>query len=112
MKKNTECWSHPSNCGSDHLAIWKTGHKLFFIAKNEEWLAAMIKDLKIRGASEVSYCLPDVNDFSRHTDLFDRAMEALVGIDTALIAHGAFPNQKACKHDFDLTRMLLARYRC
>jgi NADP-dependent 3-hydroxy acid dehydrogenase YdfG len=68
----------------------KQSKKLFLIARNEEWLAAMIKDFKIRGSSEINHGVPDVNDLSRRTDVFDRAVETHSGIATTLIAHGAF----------------------
>jgi decaprenylphospho-beta-D-erythro-pentofuranosid-2-ulose 2-reductase len=81
----------------------KQGHKLFLIARNEDRLLTMIKDLKIRGASQAHYGVLNVNDLSRHADMLDRAVKTLSGIDIALIAHGTLPDQRACELNLDLT---------
>jgi len=84
--------------------LWaKEGQRLYLIARNAERLQAMAADLKIRGAESTHIGLLDANDFDKHADAIDRAIQALDGIDIALIAHGTLGDQKACEQDFNLT---------
>ena len=84
--------------------IWaQRGDELFLVARNEERLNLMTKDLKVRGAPEVhSYCM-DVNNFDQHLLMLDKAFGALRAIDIVLIAHGTLSNQKECEQSVDLT---------
>lgn len=45
----------------------------------------------------------DVNEFDRHLATIKEAEERLGGLDTALIAHGTLPDQKACERSFEKT---------
>lgn len=84
--------------------LWaKEGQRLYLIARNAERLQAMAADLKIRGAESTHIGLLDANDFDKHEAAIDQAIQALDGIDIALIAHGTLGDQKACEQDFNLT---------
>ena len=84
--------------------IWaKRGDELFLVARNQERLNLMTKDLKVRGAPEVHcYCI-DVNNFDQHSSMLDKAFEVLGAIDIVLIAHGSLSDQKECEQSVDLT---------
>ena len=84
--------------------IWaQRGDELFLVARNQERLNSVTKDLKVRGAPEVnSYCM-DVNNFDQHSSMFDKAFGVLGTIDIVLIAHGTLSNQKECEQLVDLT---------
>ncbi len=84
--------------------IWaQRGDELFLVARNEERLNLMTKDLKVRGAPEVhGYCM-DANNFDQHSSMLDKAFEVLGAIDIVLIAHGTLSNQKECEQSADLT---------
>jgi len=71
------------------------GHRLYLVARNGERLQAMAADLKIRGAESTGVGVLDLNDFARHQQVLDDAVEALDGIDVVLIAHGTLGDQKA-----------------
>jgi decaprenylphospho-beta-D-erythro-pentofuranosid-2-ulose 2-reductase len=75
----------------------KQGAKLYLIARNKSRLETIAADLKIRGASFVSIATFDANDFERHQELLDTAIQVLDAIDIALIAHGTLGDQKACE---------------
>ena len=84
--------------------IWaQRGDELFLVARNEERLSLMTKDLKVRGAPEVhGYCM-DANNFDQHSSMLDKAFGVLGAIDIVLIAHGTLSNQKECEQSIDLT---------
>lgn len=84
--------------------IWaQRGDELFLVARNEERLNLMTKDLKVRGASEVHSYSMDANNFDQHSSMLDKAFGVLGAIDIVLIAHGTLSNQKECEQSVDLT---------
>lgn len=84
--------------------IWsQRGNELFLVARNQERLNLIAKDLKVRGASVInSYCM-DANNFDQHASLLDQAFGILGSIDIVLIAHGTLSNQKECEQSVELT---------
>jgi decaprenylphospho-beta-D-erythro-pentofuranosid-2-ulose 2-reductase len=83
--------------------LWaQKGYRLYLVARNEERLKAMAADLSIRGAEVRGTCVLEVSDFSRHEEIIERGVQALDGLDLALIAHGTLSDQKACERDFKL----------
>lgn len=81
----------------------KQGAALYLLARNEERLQDLARDLEIRGASSVAYALFEANEFTSHASLLNRAFNIVGNIDIALIAHGSLGNQKACEKEFDST---------
>ena len=84
--------------------IWaRRGDELFLVARNEERLDAIAKDLKVRGAAAVhSYCI-DANEYKQHLPMIDKVFEIFGMIDIVLIAHGTLSNQKECEQSVELT---------
>lgn len=76
------------------------GAELFLVARDEEKLRSVRGDLVVRGAGRVENCVADLDEFSKHQELFERAAELLGGIDIVLIAHGSLGDQKECEKDF------------
>jgi decaprenylphospho-beta-D-erythro-pentofuranosid-2-ulose 2-reductase len=90
---------------AEHCArLWAArGDELYLVGRNEERLALITADLKLRGAAKVgSYCM-DLNDIDGHRAMLEKAEAELEGLDTVLVAHGTLPNQKQCEHDVQLT---------
>jgi len=84
--------------------IWaQRGDELFLVARNEERMNLMTKDLKVRGASEVHSYSMDANNFDQHSSMLVKAFGVLGAIDIVLIAHGTLSNQKECEQSVDLT---------
>jgi decaprenylphospho-beta-D-erythro-pentofuranosid-2-ulose 2-reductase len=80
------------------------GNSFFLVARDRGKLEAVADDLPVRGAAQVAAAVADALDFGRHQALVDEASEALSGLDTALIAHGTLPDQKACEQSFEAAR--------
>jgi short-subunit dehydrogenase len=80
------------------------GDRLHLVARNAGALKAAVDDLRVRGASQVSYSQLDVNAFERHQEVLQEAIEALPQLDVALICHGSLPDQQASEKDFELAR--------
>lgn len=75
------------------------GNHLYLLARNQDRLSSLAEDLQIRGAASVAYRRFDVNDVDTHADAIDTAFTTLGTVDTALVAHGTLPDQKACETD-------------
>tara|TARA_A200000113_G_scaffold156810_1_gene141437 strand:- start:2583 stop:3320 length:738 start_codon:yes stop_codon:yes gene_type:complete len=84
---------------AEHCArIWAArGDALHLVARNEQHVQVIASDLKVRGASEVTTYVTDLNDMDKHEELLNVADHALEGIDIVLVAHGTLSNHKACE---------------
>jgi short-subunit dehydrogenase len=78
------------------------GDGLFLVGRSPEKLHAIANDLKVRGASAVAVRVADLNDLESHGAIVAEAEGTLGGLDTALVAHGTLPDQKACEASFEL----------
>lgn len=86
--------------------IWALGKNTFYlVARNNEELTKMTKDLKERGCKNVYSHSVDLLDFESHSFLINDADKKLGGIDIVLLAHGTLPNQKSCENS--VTKTLL-----
>jgi len=90
---------------AEHCArLWaEQGRALFLVARNEDRLAAIASDLRVRGASSVDTFTLDLNNFDKHEEMLARADKSMGGIDITLIAHGTLSNQEACEHSVEVT---------
>jgi len=90
---------------AEHCArLWaEQGQALYLVARNENRLAAIASDLKVRGASSVDTFTLDLNNFDKHEEMLARADRSMGGVDIALIAHGTLSNQKECEQSVELT---------
>lgn len=79
----------------------------FLVARNQEKLAAIADDLKVRGAKQVDYYALDLNDLDQHNAVIEKAAASLTGLSTVLIAHGTLDDQKECEQDFAKTELAL-----
>ncbi len=84
---------------AEHCArIWAArGDSLHLVARNEQHVQVIASDLKVRGASEVTTYVTDLNDMDKHEELLDVADAVIGSVDVVLIAHGTLPNQKSCE---------------
>jgi short-subunit dehydrogenase len=69
------------------------GDALLLIGRNEERLAAVAQDLRVRGAGRADFALADLDRVELHAQLVDGAWQAFGGFDVALIAHGLLGSQ-------------------
>ncbi|SFS06333.1 Short-chain dehydrogenase [Granulicella pectinivorans] len=81
--------------------LWAAeGAALFLVARNEEKLAAVAADLKVRGASYIGTAVADLDDTDQHPALLAHAINSLAGMDIAYLAHGILGDQTAAEQDF------------
>ena len=76
------------------------GASLYLVGRNATNLDAVARDATTRGASKVEQQALDLDDFSAHEALVERATQALGGLDGAVIAHGVLGDQKACERSW------------
>lgn len=71
------------------------GKRFFLVARSREKLESVAQDLKARGVSSADTMVADLADFSRHSDIIDKANSSLHGIDLVFVAHGVLgdPNK-------------------
>lgn len=79
------------------------GAALHLVARNPERLAAVADDLRVRGASDVTTDVLDVDNIRAHEDVLATARSALGGFDIVLIAHGTLPDQDECTASVERT---------
>lgn len=86
----------------------KEGHRLYLIARNEEKLNKISKDLQIRypnvilSTLAIDFCYED-----NHSELIKKINDELSVIDKVLIAHGSLPNQKNCELSYESIKIEL-----
>jgi hypothetical protein len=84
--------------------LWAArGDALFLVGRRTDRLAVIAADLRMRGAASVACHTLDARDRDAHPAMLATAEVAMGGIDVALIAHGALPDQKACEASVDMT---------
>jgi short-subunit dehydrogenase len=75
------------------------GASLFLVGRDRDKLESVANDLAVRGAAATHRMQMDANDVSDHRKVVAAAVQALGGLDIALIAHGTLPDQSACEAD-------------
>ncbi len=83
------------------------GAALYLVGRNAANLDAVAKDAATRGAAKVEQQALDLNDTTAHEGLVERAVQALGGLDGALIAHGVLGEQKACERSWTEAEQVL-----
>lgn len=84
--------------------IWaKAGCSFFLVARSQECLDVIAKDLIVRGAVSADQFCMDLTQFDRQDAMLNAAYAFLGEIDVALIAHGTLSNQAACELSPQLT---------
>lgn len=73
---------------------------LFLVARDSQKLAAVIDDLRVRGAEKIGDYILDLNKLEQHQHLLESAQNFLGKIDCVLIAHGTLSNQAECESSF------------
>lgn len=79
----------------------------FLVARHAERLEAVAADLRARGASIVVTAAADLDDTAAHPGLIAQGIEALGGMDLALLAHGVLGDQRAAESSYHATQSVL-----
>ena len=84
--------------------IWaKAGCSLFLVARSQERLDVISKDLIVRGAVGVDQFCMDLTQLDQQDAMLNAAYAFLREIDVVVIAHGTLSNQAACESSPQLT---------
>jgi decaprenylphospho-beta-D-erythro-pentofuranosid-2-ulose 2-reductase len=73
------------------------GAHFALVARHPERLRVVAADLAVRGGTVALETTAELTELSRHAALVEAAVEALGGIDVALVAHGVLPDQEECR---------------
>ncbi len=77
--------------------IWSGEHARFYlVARNEQRLKEVARDLEARGATNVETAILDVAEMTSHQHIVERAQHSLEQLDIVLLAHGVLPDEAAC----------------
>lgn len=83
------------------------GASFFLVARNAAKLAAVSADLVTRGAAGAMGQVADLDDTAAHPTMLARAVDALGGIDVALVAHGVLGDQAQAERDYGAAEAVL-----
>lgn len=84
--------------------LWATEKASFFlVARQDEELTYLAKDLKIRGAKSVHTFKMDVNEKEKHSEMLREAQKVFTQLDIAFIAHGTLCPQETCEKSTEET---------
>ena len=81
--------------------------RFFLVARNATKLDAVRNDLLTRGAAGVSTQVTDLDDTSKHEQVFSSALNLLGSIDLALIAHGVLGDQNKSQSSYAAAQEVL-----
>jgi decaprenylphospho-beta-D-erythro-pentofuranosid-2-ulose 2-reductase len=73
---------------------------LVLVGRSPQKLEAVRDDLLTRGAAAATAVVADLDDTAAHPALLARAVEALGGLDLALVAHGVLGDQSKAERDY------------
>lgn len=81
------------------------GSSVYCIGRSPEKLAHLLADLRVRADKSqiIEGISADLNDLSKHEELFQQSITALGSIDAVLIAQGSLPDQKNCERSAEAT---------
>lgn len=83
------------------IRLWaERGDSLFLIARNEQKLAAVAADARVRGAAYVGSAVADLDDTAGHAELLAHAINGLGGMDVAFVALGVLGDQARAEKEF------------
>jgi short-subunit dehydrogenase len=81
--------------------------QFFLVARDRAKLDALRGDLHTRGAASVNTQVMDLDDTAAHQQMLTSAVQAMDGIDLALIAHGVLGDQSEAQTSFDAAASIL-----
>jgi decaprenylphospho-beta-D-erythro-pentofuranosid-2-ulose 2-reductase len=81
--------------------------QLYLLARNQEHLISLARDLKVRGATSVEHHTFDVEDLPQCHSTLERVLSNMGHIDIVLIAHGYLPEQTVCDNSVEKTLQAL-----
>lgn len=92
--------------------LWvEQGHALYLVGRQSAKLEALVADLKVRGQAQILGESADLTKIENHRGIYERAKQALGGLDTVFIAYGVLGSQKVAQDDVgELQRALESNF--
>lgn len=78
------------------------GAEMFLVGRNVAKLQVVADDLRVRGATDVTTFVLDMNELDQHAPLLEQARQTLGQIDLLFVAYGILPDQKECETDVEV----------
>ncbi len=83
------------------IRIWAArGEELYLVGRNQDRLAAVAADARVRGAGFVGTVVTDLDHVPQHPELLAHAINALGGLDVAYVAVGTLGEQPKAERNF------------
>jgi len=92
---------------TQRLLCERGSSSFFLVARHADRLESVAADLRARGASLVVTAAADLDDTASHPSLIAQGLEALQGMDLALLAHGVLGNQQQDEASYVATDAVL-----
>ncbi|HBF13820.1 MAG TPA: short-chain dehydrogenase [Deltaproteobacteria bacterium] len=93
-----------SSIAQETAKIFATsGAALFLVARNQEKMDILAKDLVIRGATQVETALFDATKMGNEEMFLKKIIQTFGDFDGVLMAHGFLPNQTECERSVEKT---------
>lgn len=90
------------------VRLWAArGDSLYLVARSADRLAAVAADARTRGASQVETAVANLDDTAAHPELLAHAINALGGLDVALLALGVLGDQPQAERNFAAASQIL-----
>jgi short-subunit dehydrogenase len=83
------------------------GDSIYLLGRSPERLQQIADDYRLRGAESVNVESFEALDYAAHALLIERAINALGGLDVALLGYGTLPEQAASEASVDVARLAL-----
>jgi short-subunit dehydrogenase len=88
--------------------LWaERGDSLYLVARSADKLSAVASDMRVRGAASVHTSVADLDDTAGHPELLAHAINALGGLDVALLALGVLGDQASAERGFGEAQQIL-----
>lgn len=83
------------------------GDSIYLLGRSLKRMQQIADDYRLRGATSVDMECFDALDYAAHSPLIGRAIDAMGGLDIALVGYGTLPDQAACEASFEDSRSAL-----
>jgi short-subunit dehydrogenase len=92
---------------TQRLLVAKCSTSFFLVARHADRLETVAADLRVHGATNVVTVAADLDDTAAHPGLIAQGIEALGGMDLALLAHGVLGDQHEAESSYRATEAIL-----
>ena len=92
---------------TQRLLVHRGSAHFFLVGRHVDRLEAVAADLRARGATTVVTTAADLDDTASHPGLIAQGVEALGGMDLAILAHGVLGDQREAESNYQTAEAIL-----